>query len=103
VVETLLDGADVVAILQQPGGEGLPEGMACAGLGAPGGAARLLHRPLEEGFVHAGAGALVGDAAVHVLVELGLSIRTMAVRPIDERLGRGTGLIGGSGRSRALR
>ena len=42
VVEELLDGADVVAILQQLGGEGLPEGMARGGLGAPGAAARLL-------------------------------------------------------------
>src|SRR5262245_44872577 len=71
MVEELLNGAAVVAILKRVGGERVPEGMAPGGLGAPGAAARLLHRPLGEGFVQVVAAALAGDA-VRVLVEQGL-------------------------------
>src|SRR5215470_20073496 len=58
-------GADVVAVLQQVGGERMPEGVARGGLGDPGAVDRLLHRPLKDGFVEVVPATLAGDA-VHV-------------------------------------
>ena len=65
VAQQLLDGANVVAVLPQVGGERVPEGVARGGLGDPGAADRLLHRPLKDGFVEMVTATLAGDA-VHV-------------------------------------
>jgi hypothetical protein len=51
VAQQLLDGADFVAVLQQVGGERVPEGVARGRLGDSGAADASLHRPLEDGFV----------------------------------------------------
>src|SRR5215471_6135756 len=61
----VLDGADVEAVLQQVGGERMPEGMARGGLGNPGAANRLLHRPLKDRFVEVVPAPLTGHA-VHI-------------------------------------
>ena len=43
VAEELLDGADVVAGLEQVGGEGVAQGVAADSLGEPSGERRLTH------------------------------------------------------------
>lgn len=60
VAKKLLDGADVVALLQQVGGKRVTEGVARRRLGDPGGTDRILHRPLEHGFVEVVAAPLAG-------------------------------------------
>jgi hypothetical protein len=65
VAQQLLDGADVVAVLQEVGGERVPEGVARGGLGDSGAADRILPRPLKDGFVEVVTATLAGDA-VHV-------------------------------------
>ena len=42
VAEQLLDGADIVTILEQMGGERMPQGMAAGPFGNPGALDRLL-------------------------------------------------------------
>jgi hypothetical protein len=65
VAEKLLDGPDVVVVLQQVGGEGVAEGVARGGLGETGGADRVLHGALEDRFVEMVAATLAGEP-VHV-------------------------------------
>jgi hypothetical protein len=60
VAKKLLDGADIVALLQQVGGKRVTEGVARRRLGDPGGTDRILHRPLEHGFVEVAAAPLAG-------------------------------------------
>ena len=65
MAQQLLDGADVVAVLQQVGGERMPKGVVRGWLGDPGAPDRLLHRPSKDGFVQVVPATLAGDA-VHV-------------------------------------
>ncbi len=51
MAEELLDRADVGAVLEQMGGEGVPEGVAGDALRGPSALRRLLHRALEHGGV----------------------------------------------------
>src|SRR5690606_22704049 len=51
VAQQLLDGANVVALLQQVGGEGMAQGVAGRRLGDPRAAHGRLHRPLQEALV----------------------------------------------------
>jgi hypothetical protein len=63
VAQQLLDGADVVPLLEEVGGERVPEGVAAGGLGQPGLRDRLLHRLLHGRLVQMvaadGAGARI--------------------------------------------
>jgi hypothetical protein len=65
VAEELLDGADVVVVLEQVGREGVSEGVARGELGNARGADGVLHRALENGFVEMMAATLAGEP-VHV-------------------------------------
>ena len=65
VAKKLLDGADVVALLQQVGGKRVTEGMARRRLGDPGGTDGILHRSLKHGFVKVVPASLAGDG-LHV-------------------------------------
>ena len=65
VTEELLDGPDVVVILEQVGGKGVSEGVARGKLGNARGPDGVLHGALENGFVEMVAAALAGEA-VHV-------------------------------------
>ena len=51
VTKKLLDGSDVVAIFQEVGGEGVPEGMAAGGFGDAGFLDGLPDGPLDDRFV----------------------------------------------------
>ena len=51
VAEQLLDGADVVAVLEQVGGEAVAEGVGCDGLGEVGVEGGGADGPLDDGFV----------------------------------------------------
>ena len=68
MAEELLDGADVVAGLEQVGGEGVAEGVAGGVLGDAGAPDGLLHGALDDGRVDVVtalvAGAAVGPAAL---------------------------------------
>src|SRR5262249_58805749 len=57
-----MDRADVVALLDQMSGEGVAEGVARRRLRDAGTADRVLHRPLEDGFVEVMAASLAGEA-----------------------------------------
>ena len=48
VAQQLLDGADVVAVLEQVGREGVPQGVRAGPLGDAGPPDRLLDGPLED-------------------------------------------------------
>ena len=65
VPKELLDRTNVVAILQQVGGEGVAEGMAGGVLGKAGPSDGVLDGALEYGFVEMVAPPLAGDA-IHV-------------------------------------
>ena len=58
VAQELLDGADVVTVLQEMGGEGVPEGVATRRFGDAGPPHRTLHGPLENRFVQVVAAPL---------------------------------------------
>jgi hypothetical protein len=60
VAEELLDGADVVASLEEVGGKGVAEGVAANALGELGGDGGLANGALEDGFVEVVATAFVG-------------------------------------------
>ena len=51
VPEELLNGADVVPVLEQVGREGVAQGVRCGPLRDPGSADRTFHDPLENGLV----------------------------------------------------
>ena len=65
VTEELLDGPDVVVVLEQVGGKGVSEGVARGELGNARGTDGVLHRALENGFVEMVAAALPGET-IHV-------------------------------------
>jgi len=65
VAEQLLDGPDVVTLLEQVGGKRVTEGVARGRLGNPGTADRILHGALEDGFVEMVAAALAREA-IHI-------------------------------------
>ena len=65
VAEELLDSPDVVVVLEQVGGEEVPEGVARGELGNAGGADCILHCALENGLVEMVAAPLPGDA-IHI-------------------------------------
>src|SRR5262249_5108881 len=92
VAQQLLDGADVVAVLQQMGGERVPEGVARGGLGDPGAADRVLYRPLKDRFVEVEPTTLAGDA-VHV------DAGGRGDPPAIPRLGPNWGTCGGARRA----
>ena len=65
VAEELLDGADVVPVLEQVGGEGVAQGVRCGSLRDPGSAHRAFHDPLENGLVQVVPATLAG-VPVHI-------------------------------------
>src|SRR5439155_16843890 len=65
VAEQFLDRADVVALLEQMGGEGVTESVAGRRLREAGGADRFLDGPLENGFVEMMTAPLASEA-VHI-------------------------------------
>jgi hypothetical protein len=65
VTEELLDGPDVVVILEQVGREGVSEGVARGELGNARGMDGVLHGALENGFVEVMAATLASET-VHV-------------------------------------
>jgi len=60
VAQQLLDGADVVMVFQQMGGEGVPEGVAGHALFQAGGTCRLADGALQAAFVEVMAARLAG-------------------------------------------
>src|SRR3954469_11742598 len=62
VAEEFLDGADVVADLEQVSREAVPQRMNCGVLGDPGGSCGELEFALDDGLVHVVAAPLPGDA-----------------------------------------
>jgi hypothetical protein len=60
VPEELLHGADVVAVFQQVGGEGVAEGVGAGALGDAGMPDRVSDRPLKDGLMEVVTAVLAG-------------------------------------------
>ena len=60
VPEELLHGADVVAVFQQVGGEGVAEGVGAGSLGDAGMPDRVSDRPLKDGLMEVVTAVLAG-------------------------------------------
>ncbi len=56
-----LDRPDIVAVLKQMGGKGMPEGVTTGRLGDPGFPDGLFDSPLQDGFVEMMPPSLSGD------------------------------------------
>ena len=65
VTEELLNGADVMVVLEQVGGEGVPKRVTRRALRNARATCCLPHRPLQHGLVQVVPAALAGDA-IHV-------------------------------------